>query len=467
MDNKASGDRPITYGELKKHAHYADAWISINGVVYDITNFIELHPCGDTFRGHLGTECGGLFSSAHALTNVESLIQNDSFLEKNKIRRIGLIDLASDDLHKFSEDQYLDRVIYKQTDRDDFWIDLKAKVAAYLKENGLAMHYSFSEGLAFIVYYFVIYLVLAYFTWVEASLIAPILLGIHMICANAHVAHMATHHGFTRSNALNAVAKHFFDLSGISSLEWQITHDTHHNQPHSSIDHQTNLYGYIGTRLHGFEAHKGYHRYQSLYFWLTVSPYLMFKFFTTTYWLFVNRNNIRHTYEIVGHALTRIVVLSQVALCAYLHDIWTAMLMAGLYSVAFSQTAFILLFNDHEDTHKAFEASADISCYQRKMSWAEIQVRTSNNWYPTNWLMRFIQFHYGYFNFHIEHHLFPTYNARLLKKISPIVREVCEAHNVPYISTTFMEVQLSLLQHLKALSVAPGEYPRGERQTDG
>ena len=29
--------------------------------------------------------------------------------------------------------------------------------------------------------------------------------------------------------------KGFFDLSGISSLEWQITHDTHHNQPHSRL----------------------------------------------------------------------------------------------------------------------------------------------------------------------------------------------------------------------------------------
>ena len=181
----------------------------------------------------------------------------------------------------------------------------------------------------------------------------------------------------------------------------------------------------------------------------------------------MNRNSIRHTYEIVAHGLTRIVLLGQIAYCAYLHDVWTALMLFVLYSVAFSQTAFILLFNDHEDTHKAFESSDDISRYQRKMSWAEIQVRTSNNWYPTNWLTRFVEFHYGFFNFHIEHHLFPTFNARLLKKISPIVREVCEAHNVPYTSTTFVEVQASLLQHLNTLGAPPKDYPHAEHRADG
>ena len=64
--------REVTYAELKAHSTYDSAWISINGIVYDITDFIEKHPFGDTFRGSLGTECGGLFSfriSMPMLTN--------------------------------------------------------------------------------------------------------------------------------------------------------------------------------------------------------------------------------------------------------------------------------------------------------------------------------------------------------------------------------------------------------------
>ena len=78
--------RRITYEELKQHSKYSDAWLSINGVVYDITRFINKHPFGDTFRGHLGSECGGLFSSAHTNTKVEELIKSDSFLKKMKFK---------------------------------------------------------------------------------------------------------------------------------------------------------------------------------------------------------------------------------------------------------------------------------------------------------------------------------------------------------------------------------------------
>ena len=78
--------RRITYEELKQHSKYSDAWLSINGVVYDITRFINKHPFGDTFRGHLGSECSGLFSSAHTNTKVEELIKSDSFLKKMKFK---------------------------------------------------------------------------------------------------------------------------------------------------------------------------------------------------------------------------------------------------------------------------------------------------------------------------------------------------------------------------------------------
>lgn len=124
-----------------------------------------------------------------------------------------------------------------------------------------------------------------------------------------------------------------------------------------------------------------------------------------------------------------------------------------LYSISYSLTAFIFLFNDHEDTHKLLGDKEDVSNFHNRMSWAEIQVRTSNNWYPTNWILSFVQFHYGYFNYHIEHHLFPTFKPSLLKKISPIVRSVCSKYNIPYISTTFLEVQKSLQQHITKMGL--------------
>ena len=133
-------ESPITYEELKAHSTYSDAWISINGVVYDITHFIDRHPFGDTFRGHLGTECGGLFSSAHSNTRVELLIRNNRFLRKNNIEVIGRLDVSGDHLHRDNNNPFLDRIAYKDTVNDEFWMDLKTRVTAYLKDRGETAH---------------------------------------------------------------------------------------------------------------------------------------------------------------------------------------------------------------------------------------------------------------------------------------------------------------------------------------
>ena len=380
--------------------------LSINGVVYDITNFIEKHPFGDTFRGHLGTECGGLFSSAHANTNVEALIKSDSFLTKNEIRVVGHLDVSGDHLHEDNERPFLDRIVYQDTDKDEFWQDIKTSVTSYLRDSGETTHFTFREGTLYIAYYLSIYLCLSYLTWVRGSFVAAVLLGINNICMLSNIAYMATHSGFTVSPLLDFIAYHLFDLCGLSGVEWQITHQTHHNQPHSSIDHQTNTYRFFGVRIHKYQTHWGVHQYQQVYFWLVVSLYLPVKLVLTTLWLIVYREFVCHKSEWVAHIMSRVVLFAEVYYCVHIHGFWMGLTVFSLYLLTFSQTAFILLFNDHEETHQVLGEVEDVSHFQEKMSWAEVQVRTSGNWYPTNWLFAFVEFHYGYFNYHIEHHLF-------------------------------------------------------------
>ena len=445
-------ERHITYEELKQHSAYTDAWISINGTVYDITHFIDKHPFGDTFRGHLGSECGGLFSSAHTNTEVEALIKNDSFLRKNDIQVVGRLDISKDRLHQHNHRPFLDRIVYRDTDKDDFWQDMRTSIASYLRNNGETTHYTVREGALFICYYLCIYLCLSYLAWVRGSFLAAVLLGFHIVCMLANISHMASHSGFTESPFLDFIAMHLFDLSGMSGLEWQITHQTHHNQPHSSIDHQTNYYRFIGVRIHKYMKHRLYHHYQYIYFWLSVSFYSFLKLILTTGWIFVYREFCRHNYDVVTHIVAKTILLMQVLYCVHAHGFSMAFVIFTLYSGTFSLLSFILLFNDHEENHVFLGELEDVRNFHGSTSWAEAQVRTSGNWYPTNWLLRFVEFHYGYFNYHIEHHLFPTFKPSLLKKISPIVKSVCIKHGVPYISTPFLEVQKSLQRHLSKMS---------------
>ncbi|MBP0020955.1 MAG: fatty acid desaturase [Cyanobacteria bacterium SBLK] len=445
----------ISYKELKKHSSYSDAWIAINGIVYDITDFIDRHPFGDTFRGNLGTDCSGLFSSAHINTNVEELIKSEDFLKKNHIKLIGFLDVNRDFLHKESDGRYLDRIVYQEIDKDEFWLELKTKVKEYLQENNESIHYSTSEGILYLLYYGILFLILSYLTWIQGSIFTAILLGFQMVCACAGVSHIVAHFGFTKNKLLNFLSLHFMDLSGFSWLEWQIIHQTHHNQPHSSIDHQTNQYAPL--RIHQYVKYQNYHGHQHISFWLGLIMYHFRAFFMSTVWLIQNPEFLRHRYEIFGHILAKLIVFCLVGYSMYLHGFSHGMILFSIFSISFSYSAFLLLYNNHEETHHVLALNEDINGYHHQFSWAKTQVKTSGDWYPTNWILSFIEFNYGYFNYHIEHHLFPTFKPRLLKKIAPIVKSICHKHGVPYIATTYIEVQKSFQRHITKMSLPPEE----------
>ena len=442
----------ISYEELKKHSTYSDAWVAINDVVYDITDYIPKHPFGDTFRGSLGTDCSGLFSSAHVRTKVEELITNETFLKNNGIKVVGHLDVTQDYLHKDSENKYLDRIVYKKLDNDEFWLELKTKVHEYLVENNESTHYSAFEGTMYLLYYSTIFVLLAYFTWVNGSVLSAILLGFHMVCVSAGMSHIVAHFGFTKNKLLNFVALHLMDLGGYSCLEWQISHQTHHHQPHSSIDYQTNQYPPI--RIHKYVKHHSLHKYQYIYFWIGILAYHFRIFPASIVWLIKNREFLRYKYELIAHIFSKAIFLSPVIYSVYLHGIWNTLFLFATYSVYYSLFAFLLLYNDHEENHNVLALSEDINPCHKKLSWAETQVRTSGNWYPTNWMLSFVEFHYGYFNYHIEHHLFPSFKPSLLKKVSPIVKRVCEKYDIPYISTTFIEVHQSFQRHITKMGLS-------------
>lgn len=54
----------ITMEQLEMHDNQNDAWICINGTVYDMTNYIDFHPGGvdEILRG-AGTDATELFST--------------------------------------------------------------------------------------------------------------------------------------------------------------------------------------------------------------------------------------------------------------------------------------------------------------------------------------------------------------------------------------------------------------------
>lgn len=71
-------------------------------------------------------------------------------------------------------------------------------------------------------------------------------------------------------------------------------------------------------------------------------------------------------------------------------------------------------------------------------------------------------FHFAGLNFQIEHHLFPGMSRYHYRKLSPIVRQVCEREGLTYRQESFPRAIWSVLAHLHNLSAA---YKAGPGRT--
>uniref|UniRef100_A0A7S1ZJY9 Cytochrome b5 heme-binding domain-containing protein n=1 Tax=Trieres chinensis TaxID=1514140 RepID=A0A7S1ZJY9_TRICV len=67
--------RPITREEIKEHSSEHDAWISLNGKVYNITPYLAYHPGGiNIMKPCLGRDATALFNKYHRWVNVDGLV---------------------------------------------------------------------------------------------------------------------------------------------------------------------------------------------------------------------------------------------------------------------------------------------------------------------------------------------------------------------------------------------------------
>lgn len=59
----AAGNKKITLKELSRHNKHSDAWIAINGNVYNITDWIDKHPGGDIIMKGVGKDATKMFKN--------------------------------------------------------------------------------------------------------------------------------------------------------------------------------------------------------------------------------------------------------------------------------------------------------------------------------------------------------------------------------------------------------------------
>lgn len=69
--------RPIDIRELRRHRTREDAWMAINGKVFDVTAYVEYHPGGiDMILAGAGKDATALFNKYHIWVNPDFMLSN-------------------------------------------------------------------------------------------------------------------------------------------------------------------------------------------------------------------------------------------------------------------------------------------------------------------------------------------------------------------------------------------------------
>lgn len=62
--------------DVRKHCRREDCWIIIEGVVYDVTEYLSRHPGGSSILlSHAGRDCTDIFNTIHPWVNYKVILK--------------------------------------------------------------------------------------------------------------------------------------------------------------------------------------------------------------------------------------------------------------------------------------------------------------------------------------------------------------------------------------------------------
>ncbi|XP_017231032.1 delta(8)-fatty-acid desaturase [Daucus carota subsp. sativus] len=424
ISSMVTSKKYITSEELGKHNKREDLWISIQGKVYNVTEWAKEHPGGDI-----------------PLLNLAGQDVTDAFIA----------------FHPGSAWKYLDKFFtgYHLADYEvsDVSKDYR-KLAAEFAKAGMF------EKKGHIVIYsicFVALLLSACVYGVLASdkfsvhMLSGALLGFTWIQV-AYMGHDAGHYQAMSSRGWNKVAGIIIGncITGISIAWWKWTHNAHHIAC-NSLDYDPDLQHLpmlaVSDSFFQSLTSKFYNRK------LTFDPVAKF---------FVSYQHLSY-YPVMCVARVNLYLQTLLLLCSkrripdralniigtIVFWTWFPLLVSCLPNwterVLFVLVSFCVCAIQHvQFTLNHFAADVYVG------------PPTGNNWFEKQaggtidiacypWMDWF----YGGLQFQLEHHLFPRLPRTHLRSISPIVQDLCKKHNLPYRSLSFFEANVATLKTLK------------------
>lgn len=280
----------------------------------------------------------------------------------------------------------------------------------------------------------------------SSALVAFFLVGIGF-----NIQHDGNHNAFSPHDWLNRLAGMTLDLLGTSHWVWDSTHNLWHHTYTNIPLHDGDMEFSKYVRLNEHAPKEWYHKYQHLYVWgFYALAHLSFLFVDYTR-LRSGKAGSRSIARPKGLDLVLFVVgkiafytIAFVIPCS-LHPIWAVLVVYVCISIAIGLTYQLVAESAHCVDLVAHPAVAEGVI---EVDWAIHQVQTSANFATNSW---FWNWYSGGLNHQREHHLKKKMSHNLYRKIAPVVKRVCDAHDVTYFEyPTFWEAIKGHSRFLKA-----------------
>ncbi|KAL2926345.1 Delta(8)-fatty-acid desaturase 2 [Bienertia sinuspersici] len=415
----------ITSEELKGHNKAGDLWISIQGKVYDVTNWAKDHPGGDIpLLALAGNDVTDAFIAYHPGTTWNIL---DKFFNGYYIKDYEPNEMSKD---------------YRKL-HNEF-----SKMGLFDKK-GHAVIYIFISIL--VMFIMCVYGVI----WsdnVFVHLGCGALLGMAWI-QSAYLGHDSGHYQIMSSPGYNKVAQILTGncLTGISMAWWKWTHNAHHIAC-NSLDHDPDLQHIpvfaVSSKLFNNMTSCFYGRKMTFdpvarflvsYQHWTYYPVMIvarFNLYVQTFLLLFNPNR-----KVPNRALNIMGIM--------VFWTWYPLLISFLPNweerVLFVFASFFVTAFQHiQFTLNHFSANVYVG-QPHGNDWFEKQTYGSIDISCSSWM----DWLFGGLQFQLEHHLFPRLPRCNLRKVAPVVKDLCKKHNMPYRSLTFWEANVSTLKTLR------------------
>ncbi|KAK9279522.1 hypothetical protein L1049_013201 [Liquidambar formosana] len=424
----AEDKKYITVEELRGHNKPGDLWISIRGKVYNVTDWAKDHPGGDIPLLNLaGQDVTDAFIAYHPGTAWQYL---DKFFTGYHLKDFTVSEVSKDYRRLYTE---------------------FSKMGLFENKGHGALCSTFL--VAFLLFVCVYGVLCCTSVWVHLG--CACLMGF-LWMQSAYMGHDSGHYQVMSSRAYNKLAQILTGncLTGISIAWWKWTHNAHHLAVNSldydpDLQHipflavSSHLFNSITSCFYGRKLEfDSLSRFLVSYQHWTFYPVMVFArinlYVQTFLLLFSKRPVPNRAMNIMGI----LVFWTWFPLLVSCLPNWPERLMFVLASFVVTSIQHIQFCLNH--------FSGDV--YMGKPNgndWFEKQTAGTVDISCSSWMDWF----HGGLQFQLEHHLFPRLPRCQLRKISPLVKDLCKKHNLPYKSLSFWDANVATIRTLRTAAL--------------